>query len=272
MAVLRIAEIFGHGVENLSTSARLDREERHCPIRDSNCTKSNAANPLGVCSLSDGTNATSICPVRFQEGNRLFVDAARLAFGAGKRFTPVPEVKILRTKDGKKIGKIDFILAQLDADDRPVDFAALEVQAVYFSGRSIRPAMEYYLTHDELDVAISERRPDYRSSAQKRLMPQLSLKIPVFRRWGKKFFVAVDSLFYAALPEFQSVGQANAELTWLSYPLAKTGPDYHLEDPEIIHCLWDDILNALREGAAPEPDEIVEELGRRMDRERIFST
>jgi hypothetical protein len=41
-----------------------------------------------------------------------------------------------------------------------------------------------------------KRRPDYRSSGPKRLWPQLDVKVPVLRNWGKKVVVVVDRFFY----------------------------------------------------------------------------
>jgi len=216
---MRIAEIFGHAVEDLSTEAHEARRQRLCPFRGNKCTKSSKADPIGVCSLTNEEHATLTCPVRFIEGNKIFVDAARIAFGEQTRFAIVPEVRILRIENEggrkRKIGKVDYLLAKLENGDEVKDFAALEVQATYFSGRSIRPPMRHFIEHGTLPVG-SERRPDYRSSAQKRLIPQLSLKVPVFRRWGKKFFVVVDTLFLDALPHFESTSPANSEVTWLA--------------------------------------------------------
>lgn len=270
MSMLRIAEVFGHGVGNLGTSETRDRAERRCPFRNSPCTKSSKTDPLGICSLSNGAQATIICPVRFIEENRMFIDAGRIAFGTGVNIAPIPEVRVLRVNT-KKIGKVDYLLAKLNENNEPVDFAALEVQAVYISGKSIRPAMRYFLQRQQLDENDCARRPDYRSSAQKRLMPQLSLKVPIFRRWGKKFFVAVDSLFFRELPEFPRVSAANSEITWLVYPFARAGEDYRIGSPEIVYSTWDDIAGALREGLAPEPEEIVEELRRQIRPARILS-
>ena len=108
-------------------------------------------------------------------------DAARIAFGDHAEYAVVPEVRVLeveRRGRKKKIGKVDFLLVKIESGEA-VDFAALEVQAVYISGRSIRPSFDSYMRDGKLD-SDSKRRPDFRSSAQKRLMPQLALKIPIF--------------------------------------------------------------------------------------------
>ncbi len=265
-----ISEIFGHGVGVQSKNAWADRDAKHCPFRDSPCTKSSIKDPIGICSLSAGKDAAALCPVRFLEDDRIFTDAAKLAFGAGVQFGVFPEVRILKLpgagKNGadRKIGKVDFLLGKIE-NRKVVDFCAVEVQAVYFSGTTIRPPLEYFLKHHDLDLANSERRPDFRSSAQKRLVPQLQLKVPVFRRWGKKFFVVVDTQFFGALPRFGKTTEANSELTWLNYPIRKTSNgSYKLEEPDIIFSEWDDVINALREGVPPDPSEIIDELEKKL--------
>src|SRR5665213_530015 len=83
-------------------------------------------------------------------------------------------------------------------------------------GHTIRPSFDKYKLEGTLDKE-GKRRPDFRSSAQKRLMPQLALKLPIFRLWGKRFFVAVDSTFFAELPPMKEQSAGNSEVTWLSY-------------------------------------------------------
>lgn len=262
------AEIFGFGVDNITQDAWESRNRKYCPFRDSPCTKSSKENPLGICSISDGQEAASLCPVRFVERDQLFKDAARLSFGKNVEFGIFPEVRILRinAEDNKqkKIGKVDYLLGKIE-NGKVTDFAAVEVQAVYFSGSEAQTPFKYYMENHRLDISASDRRPDFRSSAQKRLMPQLQIKVPVFRRWGKRFFVAVDTHFFKSLPIFQQTTSANSEVTWLIYPIAKTGDNYKLGDVEIAYSEWDEVRNALREGTPPEPIEILTELQGKLD-------
>lgn len=118
----------------------------------------------------------------------VFRDAARIAFGAGKNCVAVSEVRVLEVTVGpkkKKIGKVDFLLVEIE-DGEAVDFAALEIQSVYMSGETIRPVFNHYLESGDL-LENGRRRTDFRSSGPKRLMPQLALKVPIFRLWGKRF-------------------------------------------------------------------------------------
>jgi hypothetical protein len=208
------------------------------------------------------------------EGGVMFQDAARIAFGAGAKCVAVPEVRVLevmRHGERRKIGKVDFLLTHLDGD-QAVDFAALEVQAVYISGATIRPSFDHYVRTGELKES-GKRRPDFRSSAQKRLMPQLALKVPIFRRWGKRFFVATDSTFFSELPSMRPQSSGNSEVTWLSYEFERQREGgYRMQPPTVIHTLWDDVETALREGKAPEKSELLAQLTESASRLQSFTT
>ena len=92
-------------------------------------------------------------------------------------------------------------------------------------------------------------------------MPQLALKVPVFRRWGKTFFVAVDSHFFRNLPRVSPVDTpANSEVAWLTYPFQRRAVGYDIGEPITTYRTWDDVVNALREGSAPAPEEILDEI------------
>jgi hypothetical protein len=267
---MKVAEIFGYDVADQSDAAWQNRESRHCRFRDSPCTKSSITDPLGICSLSDGDTAAALCPVRFLEQNRIFTDAARIAFGSSTSFAVFPEIRILEIPpkvEGKRpmrIGKVDFLLGRID-DGAVTDFAAVEIQAAYFSGGSLRKVFAHYMVERSVEGLDTKRRPDFRSCAQKRLIPQLQLKIPVFRRWGKKFFVVVDSEFFGSLPDFPETTQSNSELTWLAYPIANENGKFVLTDPKVIYSEWDEVQNSLREGKPPEPHEIFKELQAKLD-------
>ena len=82
------------------------------------------------------------------------------------------------------------------------------------------------------------RRPDFRSSAQKRLMPQLALKVPIFRRWNKRFFVAVDRTFYGELPTLKERSLGNSEITWLVYDFQRQAQGgFHASTTSHSHSL-----------------------------------
>ena len=218
MPLLQIAEVFGHDTSTFTEED--ERKKKHCPFLGRACTKQGKITPLGICSYTDGRSATVVCPARFREQNRIIADAGFEAFGVGKRILAAPEIRLLQLPGtDKRIGKIDYVIGLLDGAGELIDFAALEVQSVYMSGKSNRGPFEHYLRTGGVP-SEAKRRPDYRSSAQKRLMPQLALKVPVIRRLGKRFFVAVDSSFFAEMPTFRTVDQGTSEITWLVYRLS----------------------------------------------------
>lgn len=267
---MRIAEVFGTSVLDDSAAATSLRERKWCRFRDTQCTKVRKIDPIGVCAFSTGEDATIVCPFRFGENSRVFRDAAILAFGEGEEIVILPEYKLLSIpstlegKSARKIGKVDFILGKIK-DGRVVDFAALEIQSVYSSGGGVESAFKNFVKSGKLgrdgDLGV-----DFRSSAQKRLVPQLRLKVPIFRRWGKKFFVAIDDTFFAALPEFGTTSPGNSEVTWLSYPLRQQGSQpLTLGDPTPHYTEWSKVEQALEEGKPPDStNEVLAELSGRI--------
>jgi hypothetical protein len=101
-------------------------------------------------------------------------------------------------------------------------------------------------------------------------MPQLSLKVPIFRRWGKKFFVAVDETFFDEMPTMREVdGVENSEVTWLVYGFEKESTNFVMRLKRPVFTHWDEVVTALREGVAPKPAEMLTELTSSLGRARI---
>ena len=118
------------------------------------------------------------------------------------------EVPFMRsTSTQKSAGRIDLVLANSKKLDRSSQWFGLEIQAVYFSGPSMTADFSLLRTDNgRLPPATTAvRRPDWRSSSAKRLMPQLQVKAPTLRRWLTKLAVAVD------LPFFEAIGGKSAK-------------------------------------------------------------
>ena len=99
----------------------------------------------------------------------------------------------------------------------PLLWCALEVQAVYFQGAAMGGEYRAICDHtaNTLPFPVGIRRPDYRSSGPKRLMPQLQIKVPSLRRWGKKMAVVVDQDFFDALGPMEDVRHvSNCDIAW----------------------------------------------------------
>lgn len=220
-----LAEVFGYPTDNQSAKAIATRKSQLCPYNNKvpNCTKDKAKNPLGVCSVfHDGAPAIT-CPVRFREDWLITSDAANFFFGEGVSWSSLTEVRL---QDGysKSAGNIDVVLVAYDANEKIVDFGALEVQAVYISG-NVREPFEYFMAdskkRSDMDWTGQPNypRPDYLSSSRKRLAPQLMFKGGILNEWGKKSAVALSRAFFSSLPELHRVPKHQANVAWFIYDL-----------------------------------------------------
>lgn len=117
--------------------------------------------------------------------------------------------------DTEDVGKIDLVFVHPDKE--PLDWCAVEMQAVYFSGGAMSKDFESIRTYQGNGTPMpgAVRRPDFRSSGPKRLMPQLQIKVPSLRRWGKKMIVIVDRPFIDAMAPMEKIGDiSNSDIVW----------------------------------------------------------
>lgn len=220
-----LAEVFGFPCNNHSAEADRYRTKRLCPFNNKvpNCTKDKANNPLGSCSIFDGSDIAITCPIRFRQGWIIADDAAEFFFPSKALWTSLTEVR-LKDKHGGSAGNIDIVLVSYDDRGRITDFGSLEVQAVYISGNVRRP-FEKYMDSPQKNAdmnwcsEINYPHADYLSSSRKRLAPQLLYKGGIINAWGKKSAVALNSRFFRTLPKLKQVSQDKAEIAWLIYDL-----------------------------------------------------
>ena len=132
------------------------------------------------------------------------------------------------------MGKIDHVIVHPGAE--PLKWCALEMQAVYFSGASMSKEFSFLRESGLSDLPFPRgvRRPDFRSSGPKRLMPQLQIKVPALRRWGKKMAVLVDRSFFAALGRMDDiVDMSNCDIAWFVVRYDEDEKAAHLE-PDFV--------------------------------------
>ena len=240
-----IAEWYGQPFLTLSPDARRRmaqtalQEDLHippCPFQKHRppCRKRG-----GVCSLhhyekgEDGRvgspqgAAAIFCPARFEEGQLLVRWLAEIVGFSPDEAMVAHEVPFMRgTGTNKPAGKIDLVVAKTHSSN--LQWYGLEIQAVYFSGKGMQSEFQRLLNDDHPKTPFPDavRRPDWRSSSAKRLMPQLQIKVPTLRRWGSKIALAVDRLF------FESVGGPSLS------------PSRDLDDGDIIWLIPELVLNA----------------------------
>ncbi len=170
-----------------------------------------------------------VCPVRFEQNQmvvRWLADVVGFAADSVQVAREIPFM--LGANTNKSAGKIDLVVAQQQHD---LTWFGLEIQAVYFSGPGM--AMEFEALRHSRSVRPpyprATRRPDWRSSSAKRLMPQLQVKGPTLRRWHSKIAVAVDKPFFAAIggPSLKPTQDLNdGDVIWL---VPELSADHQLE-------------------------------------------
>lgn len=209
-----IAEWYGNNFMTLSVPDRLElaahalRDETSdapcCPFqKQQRCQKAG-----GVCAIRKyaGRNGRIVkpigdmvvtCPRRFEQDDLVLSWLADIVGIEPSRAHFAMEVPLMQHgKTGKLAGKSDFVIAE-SRHGRLV-WHGLENQAVYFSGVKMEHDF-LVLNNDEQEQAPfpqKVRRPDWRSSSMKRLMPQLQIKGSTLRRWGAKLAVCVDRHFF----------------------------------------------------------------------------
>ena len=227
-----IAEWFGSPFARLTAAkrqelARAALEQVPAPPCPFQRDKPPCSKRGGVCSIQSGDAPPVItCPSRFEEHDLIPRWLARIVgFPDIYLATEVPFMRSPTT--GRAAGRIDLVIAR----DRVASaWFGLEVQAVYFSGGRMDTDFEQLLTNtDEVPPApTARRRPDWRSSSAKRLMPQLQVKAPTLRQWSTKLAVAVDMPFFDAIGGPSSAPSQDlndGDIVWL---IPRIDSDYRL--------------------------------------------
>ncbi|WP_417582956.1 NotI family restriction endonuclease [Pelagibacterium sp.] len=113
------------------------------------------------------------------------------------------------------VGRIDLVF--VDPENKQ-NWCAVEMQAVYFSGATMTADHANIRGYSGNGVPMpgGGRRPDFRSSGPKRLMPQLQIKVPTLRRWGKKMVVVIDKPFLDAMDDMERIDHiSNCDIVWV---------------------------------------------------------
>lgn len=284
-----IGEWYGAGFEILPAAERFQRAKVECEANailgvicpfqsDAKCNKKG-----GVCSLRQyqqiadgpvfGTGPViTTCPQRFLEADTIFrwvgetllqtkepVVLSEIGFLDRLR----PEESHDEEEDDSRdfIGRIDNVLVHPSRD--PMDWCALELQAVYFSGKSMANEFKM-LAQDEaeaLPFPAKHRRPDWRSSGPKRLLPQLQTKVPTIRTWGKKLAVVIDEAFFGSLVGLDRERHlSNAEIVWFVVGYDPKPSGWTLVPREVVFTKLDASVKSLTGGIPLSKERFEEQL------------
>jgi hypothetical protein len=220
-----IAEISGRLLSTLTLEERSLLREDHeitCPFDNKTCKKRDH-----VCSiqryrepddifLSESSPLVAICPRRLRQDNKVYNAIASL-FG-NERFVCHPEFAMSYSHKKNRLAKselckLDFLFASLSL------VVAVEVQTVYFSGDSMASDIALIAESREPFLKpVGNRHPDFKSSGQKRLWPQIECEWNLLRQsdLNSKLAIVMDSTFFNTLPfDPENIDLRNAEIVWV---------------------------------------------------------
>ena len=258
-----IGEIFGQDFASLSSSeirkaSKCKHRKIDCPFKSGKCNKAG-----GVCSLQAYSNdnntvepvddtLVATCPNRFYENNLIFRWVGNEMIGSNSPIilTELPFLMAQEANQTRAVGRIDMVLVNMKGEDE-LDWCALEMQSVYFSGRSITEELRQLRNYRDhgTPFPIGTRRPDFRSSGPKRLMPQLQIKVPTITRWGKKTVVIVDRPFWNSLGEMPTVDHvSNCDIAWFVLDYQRKGNKFEVQAGDVFLTTLDRAVEGLTGG------------------------
>jgi hypothetical protein len=277
-----IAEWYGRSFVTLTDAERRAYAEEQfqeelpnelCPFLS---TQSNAVKCWkrgGVCSLrsyqksADGivtldqraSTIRTICPSRFEQGQTIYPWIADVLL-EDRDAVPIGQINFLErvpliggsqeeVPNQEDVGRIDNVLVVRNSN--PLKWCPVEIQAVYFSGKKMAFDFEAIRASDSkgLPFPTKTRRPDYRSSGPKRLMPQLQVKVPTLRRWGKKMAVVVDQDFFGAMGQMEAANDvSNSDVAWFVVKYRETPQGIQLEPSTVFLTGLEDAVRGLVAG------------------------
>lgn len=284
-----IGEWYGAGFESLSPAERFVRAKIEydanailgavCPFQnDAKCNKKG-----GVCSLRQYQQVSggpvlgvgpviTTCPQRFLESDTIFrwVGETLLQTSEPVILNEIGFLDRLRPEETETdegddsrdfIGRIDNVLVH--PSQQPMDWCALELQAVYFSGKSM--ANEFKMISENkaetLQFPAKHRRPDWRSSGPKRLLPQLQTKVPTIRTWGKKMAVVIDEAFFGSLVGLEREKHlSNSEIAWFVVGYDPKPGGWKLVQREVVFTKLDASVKSLTGGVPLSKERFEEQL------------
>ena len=282
-----IGEWFGVDVTALTPDERLANaqlalskqvKQRPCPFRSGRlCNKAG-----GVCSVrqyrreKEGGSITlgdvvTTCPARFFDGNEVFrwIGKEILGTQTPRVIGEIPFLRKLRKETAEEggrdpgevdfVGRIDSILVHPD-ETHGLNWCALEMQAVYFSGASMASEFKDIEEHPgELRFPVRKRHPDFRSSGPKRLLPQLQTKVPTLSTWGKKMAACIDESFFSELVGIEPAPYlSNAHIAWFVVRYEQAGGHFRLRPEKMVLSELNNAVKALT-GGTPLPQGIFEQ-------------
>jgi hypothetical protein len=272
-----LAEVLGKSAYDTKTTTKKFRQKEECPFSNGEdaCSKLKRTTNA-ICSINHTPKGKSeamiTCPERFTEGKDIFQKTAY--FLSLKEEVPsfadyyvIKEKGVKITKDGDSRGMVDYIVVANDPKKKPgkdkgsgiIDFAPLEVQSIYTSGKSSYVYDEYFNNNQnpfDLKKHLSSKgmkTSDYTTaditSSVKRIVFQFLSKGRVFKSWNKRQCIATQKQFFDHLGfDVRTVSAPEADVAWLLYDLKGSlgsSSEMSLKHVDTLYCKYDDLRDDL---------------------------
>jgi len=184
----RPSELFGFPSENNSREATDARKNYSCPWLRQQCIKKSRliGPPLGVCSVFHEGKPHIICPERI-------ADIKTLDQIAQKVLNKQTGYYLLREVSLGKIGKLDFVVVEMENDTISRFFAAERVALDTTNTREIVKARDDFFKgqmKESYNYGINWR------NVIKRTIPQIIAKGAVFEAWNTYIIWIMQDVFY----------------------------------------------------------------------------
>ena len=288
----KVSEIFGYTSEASSEEILRVRREYECPFLRARCVKPSqhrnydSSIPFGACSVwhrGKGISAPQpyvICPIRFVQDGRIFLDASRfLELQDHNEIIVLPKVSL-------SMGRFDYILAQYNTTTNEVaDFVVLEVMAcsTTMTGDVLQSL------HDILQGRITERRLKYGINFRQvvsRMMVQVLAKAYACEKWNKRMVWAVQDVLYSYMKattkiDLQKIPATTSENPPSDMPIlfyvygmemGEEGERFRLKLKEIYGGTKESFARILEPIELPETNRLLELIQQKIqDRESAFT-
>jgi len=187
-------EVFGHDVENNTSSAQLARSQQYCKYMKATCTKPRKSEPLikvGICTLGASIkggkmNPVIVCPQRFKE-DIMFETIIQQYLMSWKNVRWVQEVSI------GVGGSVDYVAVEVDAHDVVTDFLCVEIQAAGTTGTPY-PYVKELLADGHFSGKRYSYGINWANEFSKTMLQQAYKKGKIVESWGRKIVFVVQDL------------------------------------------------------------------------------
>ncbi len=259
-------EIFTFPLDNQSIEAQDAVNNHQCRFIGKTCDKqSRTINyPMGVCSVSNGTNKPIICPHRFLEDDIVFKNICKSAFGTLNNVLLFKEVKL------NAVGAFDFVLAKHKPISNKIeDFCVVEFQSdsTTATGALVNALKDFMNGDDNLKKSYKFGMNTYNTI--KLSYMQMLIKGQVMEAWNKNIYWVMQNFVFDNMKKRFNLKDLNKN--------EKSNTHYHIYDLEEKNNLYNlklvdtksttiaNLLTAFTHQPTPSIDQFVSKLQEKIE-------